>query len=196
MKLFTLVALGVVLTAEAHKIALKQHLANFATDEVDDLLEKQDEKDAKEVADKEFNDANSKVNQIGLVSRQHSQAEDEDFMKSVFDQYSQAGKDKRGNPTGFDIMSKEKAFEAAQEVIMKWNDLPQPNAKKYLDDKFDKNWAKFDVNHSGFIDTTEAFQFTRQLMGTFTSLMDGVTTENLSQEDKDASDQIAASLGL
>ena len=31
-------------------------------DEVDDLLAKQDEKDAKEVADKEFNDANSKMN--------------------------------------------------------------------------------------------------------------------------------------
>ena len=124
-------------------LKLKQYLA----DEVDDLLEKQDEKDAKEVADKEFNDANSKVNQIGLVSRQHSQAEDEDFMKNTFDQFAQAGKDKRGNPTGMDILTKEKAFEAAEEIIMKWNDLPQPNAKKYLDDKFDKNWAKFDVNN-------------------------------------------------
>ena len=45
-------------------------------------------------------------------------------MKSIFDQYAQSGKDKRGNPTGIDIMSKEKAFEAAEEVIMKWNDLP------------------------------------------------------------------------
>ena len=117
-------------------------------------------------------------------------------MKSVFDSYSQAGKDKRGNPTGYDILSKEKAFEAAQEIIMKWNDLPQPNAKKYLDDKFDKNWAKFDVNKSGFIDVTEAFQFTRQLMGTFTSLMDGVQTESLTQEEKETGDLIAASLGL
>ena len=46
-----------------------------------------------------------------------------------------------------DILTKEKAFEAAEEIIMKWNDLPQPNAKKYLDDKFDKNWTKFDVNN-------------------------------------------------
>ena len=44
-------ALAVV---SAHKLTIK--------DEVDDLLAKQDEKDAKEVADKEFNDANSKVN--------------------------------------------------------------------------------------------------------------------------------------
>ena len=87
------------------------------------------------------------MNQIGFVSRQHNKAEDEDFMKSIFDQYAQAGKDKRGNPTGFDILMKDKAFEAAEEIIMKWNDLPQPNAKKYLDDKFDKNWAKFDVNN-------------------------------------------------
>ena len=35
---------------------------NMQQDEVDDLLAKQDEKDAKEVADKEFNDANSKMN--------------------------------------------------------------------------------------------------------------------------------------
>ena len=78
---------------------------------------------------------------------------------------------------------KDKAFEAAEEVIMKWNDLPQPNAKKYLDDKFDKNWAKFDVNHQGFIDTTEAYQFTRQLMGTFTSIMDGVDTQTMAQKE-------------
>ena len=102
-------------------------------------------------------------------------------MKTVFDQYAITGKDKRGNPTGVDILSKEKAFEAAEEVIMKWNDLPQPNAKKYLDDKFDKNWEKFDVNQSGFIDATEAFQFTRQLMGTFTSLMDGIDTNSLNK---------------
>ena len=100
-------------------------------------------------------------------------------MNNVFNQYSVPGKDKRGHPTGVDLLTKDKAFEAAQDIIMKWNDLPQPNAKKYLDDKFDKNWEKFDVNHAGFIDTTEAFQFVRQLMGTFTSLMDGVDTQGL-----------------
>ena len=62
---------------------------------------------------------------------------------------------------------------------MKWNDLPQPNAKKYLDERFDKNWEKFDVNHQNFIDVTEAFQFTRSLMGTFNSLMDGIDTTAL-----------------
>ena len=141
--------------ASAHKLNQR------SADEVDDLLEKQDQKDAQAVADKEFSDANSKVNQIGAVSREHSQAEDEDYMKSVFDQFSQSGKDKRGKPTGVDILTKEKAFEAAQEIVMKWNDLPQPNAKKFLDSKFDKTWKKIDVNGSGFIDTTEAFQFTR-----------------------------------
>ena len=134
------------------------------------------------------------------MSRQHNAAEDEDFMKSIFDQYSQTGKDKRGNPTGVDILAKDKAFEAAEEVIMKWNDLPQPNAKKYLDDKFDKNWEKFDVNHSGFIDATEAFQFTRSLMGTFTSLMDGIDTNSLSQSDLSktdpALDEALGSLGF
>ena len=102
-------------------------------------------------------DQSSKMNQIGNKSREHSHAEDEDYMKSVFDQYSTQGKDKRGNPTGMDILTKEKAYEASKEVIMKWNDLPEQNAKKYLDDKFDNNWKKFDVNAAGFIDETEAF---------------------------------------
>ena len=112
--------LGMTSLSEAHKLNLRSR----TSDEVDDLLAKQDEKDEKEVADKEFLNANSKVNVIGQISRQHNTAEDEDFMKQVFDQYSSEGKDKRGNTTGFDIISKEKAFEAAQEVIMKWNDLP------------------------------------------------------------------------
>ena len=175
--LVVLALLGMATITEAHRLNIKTR----AQDEVDDLLAKQDEKDAREVSDKEFKDANSKVNLIGQVSRQHSQAEDEDFMKSVFDSYATQGKDKRGNATGFDIIQKDKAFEAAEEIIMKWNDLPQPNAKAYLDDKFDKNWEKFDVNKAGFIDCTEAFQFTRQLMGTFTSLMDGIDTNALSQ---------------
>ena len=55
---------------------------------------------------------------------------------------------------------------------MKWNDLPEANTKKYLDDRFDKTWTKFDINNQGFIDTTEAFQFCRQLMGTFSILTD------------------------
>jgi hypothetical protein len=37
------------------------------------------------VSDKEFNDANSKMNQIGNQSRLHSAAEDEDYLKTIFD---------------------------------------------------------------------------------------------------------------
>ena len=157
MKLGALLALGVMTQVEAHKLRNSQQLH----DEVDDLLAKQDEKDAQEIADKEFKDANSKVNLIGQNSRKHNTAEDEDFMKGVFDQFSTAGKDKRGKETGFDILMKDKAYEAASEIIMKWNDLPRANTDNYLKDKFDKNWEKFDVNHQGFIDETEAFQFTR-----------------------------------
>ena len=82
MKFSIIMALG--LAVNGHR--LDQHLIQRSEvqDEVDDLLMKQDEKDAKEVSDKEFNDANSKVNQIGLVSRQHSAAEDEDYMNNVF----------------------------------------------------------------------------------------------------------------
>ena len=82
MKYNILVALFALVNA--HKI--NQRTLN--RDEVDDLLLKQDQKDAKEVADKEFNDANSKMNQIGTVSKQHTTAEDDDYMKSVFDSYA------------------------------------------------------------------------------------------------------------
>ena len=84
-----------------------------------------------------------------------------------------AGKDGNGNATDDDILTKDKAYEASMDIIMKWNDLPEANSKKYLESKFDKTWTKFDVNNQGFIDVTEAFQFERQLMGTFTSLTDG-----------------------
>ena len=64
---------------------------------------------------------------------------------------------------------------------MKWNDVPEKSASKYLNEKFDKTWSKFDVNGQGFIDTTEAFQFERQLMGTFSSLTDGIDSQQLGQ---------------
>ena len=79
MKLVSALLLGFVSFSAAI------HLSQRARDEVDDLLQKQDDRDAKEVADKEFNDANSKVNQIGQNSRLHSNSEDEDYMKSIFD---------------------------------------------------------------------------------------------------------------
>ena len=67
------------------------------------------------------------------------------------------GKDKRGNSSGVDVLTKDKALDACQDIIMKWNDLPQQNAKKYLDDRFEKTWKKFDVNSTDMLDTTEAF---------------------------------------
>ena len=33
------------------------------------------------------------------------------------------------------------------DIIMKWNDLPEANAKKYLETKFDSTWEKTDVNN-------------------------------------------------
>ena len=65
------------------------------------------------------------MNQIGNESRMHSSAEDEDYLKSVFDQYSISGKDRQGNPSGVDILTKDKAYEASMDIIMKWNNLPE-----------------------------------------------------------------------
>ena len=93
-------------------------------------------------------------------------------MKSVFDSYAKSGTDKRGNPTGVDILTKENAWNASSDIIQKWNNLPEQNTKKYLDERFDKTWGKIDINSQGFIDTTEAFNFVRQLMGTFSVMAD------------------------
>ena len=41
-----------------------------------------------------------------------------------------------------------------------------------MDERFDKTWGKIDINGQGFIDTTEAFNFVRQLMGTFSVMAD------------------------
>ena len=57
MKFIYTAALLVVVNA--HKINQQ------SSDEVDDLLAKQDKLDTQAVTDKEFNDANSKMNQIG-----------------------------------------------------------------------------------------------------------------------------------
>ena len=34
-------------------------------------------------------------------------------------------------------VASDKAQEASMDIIMKWNDLPEANAKKYLETKFD-----------------------------------------------------------
>ena len=91
---------------------------------------------------------------------------------------------------------KDKAYEASRDIIMKWNDLPEQNTIKYLDGKFDQIWKKQDVNEQGFIEVTEAFNFERQLMGTFSSLIE-VDTENLQTNANDASNNVdLTELGL
>ena len=47
------------------------------------------------------------------------------YLKSVFDQYATPGKDRQGNPSGVDILLRDKAYEASMDIIMKWNDLPE-----------------------------------------------------------------------
>ena len=51
------------------------------------------------------------------MSKKHSNAEDDDYMKSVFDEYSKAAKDKKGNPTGVDILSKDATRDASSDII-------------------------------------------------------------------------------
>ena len=68
-------------------------------------------------------------------------------MGSVFEQYKKAGTDKKGNPNGFDVLTKDNARAASADIIEKWNDLPEANTNSYLNERFDKNWEKVDVNN-------------------------------------------------
>ena len=77
-----------------------------------------------------------KLSQIGSISRQHCSAEDEDYLKSVFDTHSIPAKDSQGNATGVDILLKDNAYKASLEIINKWNDIGEPNARAYLDKYF------------------------------------------------------------
>ena len=60
MRLLFITATAFIASGEASKLA--QRSASRVLDEVDDLLAKEDAKDAKALADKEFNDAGSKMN--------------------------------------------------------------------------------------------------------------------------------------
>tara|TARA_B110000285_G_C14746992_1_gene433423 strand:+ start:280 stop:441 length:162 start_codon:yes stop_codon:yes gene_type:complete len=53
-------------------------------------------------------------------------------MTSVFEGYAKPGTDKKGNPNGYDVLTKDSAWSASADIIEKWNDLPEANAKKYL----------------------------------------------------------------
>tara|TARA_B110001450_G_scaffold206484_1_gene196605 strand:+ start:288 stop:449 length:162 start_codon:yes stop_codon:yes gene_type:complete len=53
-------------------------------------------------------------------------------MNSVFEGYAKPGTDKKGNPNGYDVLTKDAAWSASADIIEKWNDLPEANAKKYL----------------------------------------------------------------
>ena len=49
------------------------------------------------------------------------------YYKNLYDTETSLfrGKDSKGNPSGVDILTKEKAYEASLDIIMKWNDLPE-----------------------------------------------------------------------
>ena len=84
MKFYNYIAIGALIGMIESATAIKL----VTQDETDDLMNKQDEKDAQELTQKEAGDQTSKINQIGNMSRKHSAAEDEDFMKATFDTYA------------------------------------------------------------------------------------------------------------
>ena len=92
-------------------------------------------------------------------------AMDDDYLKSVFHRYytTKAGE----FPKGERFLTRENAWLASKEIVMKWDNKGEEDAEKYLQSKFDKAWYAADVNNLGKIRISEAYNFEKSLMGSF-----------------------------
>ena len=78
-------------------------------------------------------------------------AENDDFLNKVLDKYGQDGK------KGIRIITKDKAYLAAQKCIEKFRDLKGEDATNYLKENFKASWDEQDVHGKNKIDITEAY---------------------------------------
>ena len=92
-------------------------------------------------------------------------AMDDDYLKSVFHRYytTKAGE----FPKGERFLTKENAWLASKEIVMKWNNIGAEQAEEYLNQKFERAWYAADVNNLGKIRIPEAYNFEKSIMGSF-----------------------------
>ena len=74
---------------------------------------------------------------------------DDQFMRSMLNNYAVEVADKDGVPTGVFIMDKKAAKAAANEILSTHKKMDSPAISSYLNTYFDKAWSHFDVNQTG-----------------------------------------------
>ena len=88
---------------------------------------------------------------VGNKKKNLNAAENDDFLNKVLDKYGQDGK------KGIRIITKDKAYLAAQKCIEKFRDLKGEDATNYLKENFKTSWDEQDVHGKNKIDITEAY---------------------------------------
>ena len=64
---------------------------------------------------------------------------------------------------GIKIISKDKAYLAAEKAIEKWRGLSGDDNQKYLKENFENVWAQHDINNKKAIDVTEAYIMMKEI---------------------------------
>ena len=84
-------------------------------------------------------------------------AEDDDFLQGLFTQYAINGKG------GIKVITKDKAYLAAQKCVAKWKNLKGEELNNYLKENFSGAWEEHDIHKKNKIDVTEAYQMLKDL---------------------------------
>ena len=102
---------------------------------------------------------------VGIYSRiipvQYDGPNADIFMKSMIENYALEQKTKKGDPSGTFWMDQDAAKAAAQEVLETHKGLTGKMLSDYVRTYFDKTWAHFDVNQTGYIEVSKMPQFMR-----------------------------------
>ena len=110
------------------------------------------------------------------VTRMHEPGDpamDDDYLHGVFHRHytryygDEKERKKHPNAVGLKVLTKDNALLASKEVVMQWNHMNEAEAEKYLNKNFEKAWNYYDVNNDGHIRVSEAYNFEKSLIGSF-----------------------------
>ena len=82
----------------------------------------------------------------------------------VLSEYALEEKDVKGNPTGTFKLNKKETGSLSREMISKVKKLEGDKLDKYMDQYFGRTWEHFDVNETGFLETTDINGFCHYLL--------------------------------
>ena len=89
--------------------------------------------------------------------------QNDDFMKSMINNYALEGKNEDGTPNGKFLMNTARAMKASSEVLESHKGLKGKDNEEYLKTYFQRTFNHFDVTHDGLIGVEMMPQFMRFL---------------------------------